>query len=171
MNRCNECTRAAASGAAFTVSPMVANAAATEPDSSWLATECSRPLVVSSWPASCLKSRCAVAVRWVNEVGRPLGLDEEALRTHPMRHVLTMAIGASAPLAVNYYSVPLKGPCLMLMSSDGLHGVVDQGTLERILRGEWTTASLQERCQKLIDAAKEAGGPDNITVVLVRKSG
>jgi len=108
---------------------------------------------------------------WVNEVGRPLGLDEEALRTHPMRHVLTMAIGAKAPLAVNYYSVPLKGPCLMLMSSDGLHGVLDQGTLEQILRGDWTTASLQERCQKLIDAAKEAGGPDNVTVILVRKSG
>ncbi len=45
---------------------------------------------------------------WVNEVGRPLGLDEESLRNHPMRHVLTMAIGASAPLTVNYYSVPLQ---------------------------------------------------------------
>src|SRR6202022_785536 len=40
---------------------------------------------------------------WVNEVGRPLGLDEESLKNHPMRHVLTMAIGASAPLTVNYY--------------------------------------------------------------------
>ena len=34
---------------------------------------------------------------WVNEIGRPLGLDEGSLRNHPMRHVLTMAIGASAP--------------------------------------------------------------------------
>ena len=31
---------------------------------------------------------------WVNEVGRPLGIAEETLRRHPMRHVLTMAIGA-----------------------------------------------------------------------------
>ena len=46
---------------------------------------------------------------WVNEVGRPLGLDEESLRNHPMRHVLTMAIGASAPLTVNYYRVVLSG--------------------------------------------------------------
>ena len=45
---------------------------------------------------------------WVNEVGRPMGLDEESLRNHPWRHVLTMAIGASAPLTVNYYSVPLS---------------------------------------------------------------
>ena len=45
---------------------------------------------------------------WVNEVGRPLGLDEESLRNHPMRHVLTMAIGASSPLTVNYYSIELN---------------------------------------------------------------
>lgn len=108
---------------------------------------------------------------WVNEVGRPLGLDEEALRTHPMRHVLTMAIGASAPLAVNYYSVPLSGRCLVLICSDGLHGVVEGGRLEQILKGGRDGVSLQESCQRLIDAAKEAGGPDNITVVLVRKPG
>jgi len=107
---------------------------------------------------------------WVNEVGRPLGLDEESLRTHPMRHVLTMAIGASAPLAVNYYSVPLKRGSLVLMCSDGLHGVVEGGKLERILRGARDSVSLQQSCANLIEAAKEAGGPDNITVLLVRKS-
>ncbi|HUI81377.1 MAG TPA: protein phosphatase 2C domain-containing protein [Bryobacteraceae bacterium] len=108
---------------------------------------------------------------WVNEVGRPLGLDEESLRNHPMRHVLTMAIGASAPLAVNYYSVPLKGRALLLMCSDGLHGVVQGEDLERIVRAGWNGLSLADSCQNLIDAAKEAGGPDNITVVLVRKPG
>jgi len=107
---------------------------------------------------------------WVNEVGRPLGLDEESLRTHPMRHVLTMAIGASAPLAVNYYSVPLKRGSLVLICSDGLHGVLDGGKLEHILRGGRDGVSLQQSCTNLIEAAKEAGGPDNITVLLVRKS-
>jgi PPM family protein phosphatase len=106
---------------------------------------------------------------WVNEVGRPLGLDEESLRNHPMRHVLTMAIGASVPLAVNYYSVPLKGRALVLMCSDGLHGVVQGDDLERIVRAGWNGVPLAESCQRLIEAAKEAGGPDNITVVLVRK--
>jgi protein phosphatase len=107
---------------------------------------------------------------WVNEVGRPLGLDEVSLRSHPMRHVLTMAIGASAPLAVNYYSVPLKGRALMLICSDGLHGVVDGAELERILRGGQNGVSLEDSCKRLIQAAKEAGGPDNITAVLVRKA-
>ncbi|MEI9975373.1 MAG: protein phosphatase 2C domain-containing protein [Ignavibacteriota bacterium] len=105
---------------------------------------------------------------WVNEVGRPLGLDEESLRNHPMRHVLTMAIGASAPLTVNYYSVPLETGAMVLMCSDGLHGVLEPAEIEQILaRGRETT--LEESCSELITAAKAAGGPDNVTVVLVRK--
>ncbi|MGA3019894.1 MAG: protein phosphatase 2C domain-containing protein [Bryobacteraceae bacterium] len=106
---------------------------------------------------------------WVNEIGRPLGLDEESLRNHPMRHVLTMAIGASAPLTVNYYSVELRNGALLLICSDGLHGVIDRIELEGILRGGRNGTPLEESCRKLIAAAKEAGGPDNITTVLVRK--
>jgi PPM family protein phosphatase len=108
---------------------------------------------------------------WVNEVGRPLGLNEESLRNHPMRHVLTMAIGASAPLSVNYYGVPLKVGALVLISSDGLHGVLDADHIERILRGDPDGWTLEETCRRLIEAAKEAGGPDNITVILARRSG
>ena len=107
---------------------------------------------------------------WVNEVGRPLGLDEETLRTHPMRHVLTMAIGASLPLTVNYYAVPLEPGALALLSSDGLHGVVDAGRMEQILNGGCRGAGLEECCQLLVAAAKEAGGPDNVTVILLRKA-
>jgi PPM family protein phosphatase len=106
---------------------------------------------------------------WVNEVGRPLGLDEESLKNHPMRHVLTMAIGASAPLTVNYYSVPMHSGAMILMCSDGLHGVVEPPKLEQILRGGRNGDSLEDSCRKLIHAAKEAGGPDNVTAVLVRK--
>ena len=107
---------------------------------------------------------------WVNEVGRPLGLDEESLRNHPMRHVLTMAIGAGSPLTVNCYGVPMAAGSMVLMCSDGLHGVLDQARLEEILRPGRDGASLEECCRLLVEAAKEAGGPDNVTVVLVRKA-
>jgi len=107
---------------------------------------------------------------WVNEVGRPLGLDEESLRHHPMRHVLTMAIGAGAPLTVNCYGPPLAAGSMVLMCSDGLHGVVEQPRLEEILRRGRHGAPLSECCRLLVEAAKEAGGPDNITVVLLRKT-
>ena len=107
---------------------------------------------------------------WVNEVGRPLGLDEESLRHHPMRHVLTMAIGASAPLTINSYRVPLANGNLVLICSDGLHGVLEAPRMEQILNGGRSGASLEESCHNLIEAAKQAGGPDNVTVVLIRKS-
>ena len=55
------------------------------------------------------------------------------------------------------------------MCSDGLHGVVESPQMEQILRGGRRRRPLEESCRKLIDAAKEAGGPDNVTAVLVRK--
>ena len=58
---------------------------------------------------------------------------------------------------------------MVLLCSDGLHGVLERTELEQILqRGR--VAALEESCGELIAAAKAAGGPDNVTVVLVRKS-
>jgi serine/threonine protein phosphatase PrpC len=109
---------------------------------------------------------------WVNDVGRPLGLDEESLRTHPMRHVLTMAIGAGTPLAINYYLVRPSPAALLLICSDGLHGVVDRTRIEEILRTAGNgSGSLEQKCQSLIEEARNAGGPDNITAVLMRAPG
>jgi len=67
--------------------------------------------------------------------------------------------------------VPLKVGALVLISSDGLHGVLDAAQIEQILRGGPFGGTLEESCRRLIEAAKEAGGPDNITVILARKSG
>jgi protein phosphatase len=108
---------------------------------------------------------------WVNQVGRPLGLDEQSLRTHPMRHVLTMAIGASQKLDINLYAVPLQAGAIVLLSSDGLHGVVEAPRLEEILRSARGGQSLEECGRRLVAEAKQAGGPDNVTVVLMRRLG
>ena len=105
---------------------------------------------------------------WVSEVGRPLGIPEEALRRHPMRHILTMAIGAATEVTVNSYQVGIEPGSVVLLSSDGLHDVVEPGELERILRAA-NGAPLHESCGRLIEAARNAGGPDNITAVLLRK--
>jgi protein phosphatase len=105
----------------------------------------------------------------VNEVGRPLGLNEEALRTHPMRHVLTMAIGAGVALEINYYhDIRLQHGDMVLLCSDGLHGVVEEQRIVSILRGDDPLQTLEAKCRELIDAARGAGGPDNITAVLLR---
>ncbi|MBM3774643.1 MAG: serine/threonine-protein phosphatase, partial [Acidobacteria bacterium] len=87
---------------------------------------------------------------WVNEVGRPLGMDEESLRNHPMRHVLTMAIGAGASLTIHYYAVQMRPSSLLLLSTDGLHGVIEAGAIEEILGGAGCNGSLRQKCEQLI---------------------
>ena len=104
---------------------------------------------------------------WVNEVGRPLGFDEASLRTHPLRNVLTMAIGASQHVLVKQYSIPWTAGSMALLSSDGLHGVVARERLEQILASD---GSLESACRSMIQAARDAGAPDNITAVLLRRT-
>jgi serine/threonine protein phosphatase PrpC len=102
---------------------------------------------------------------WVNEVGRRLGLDEESLKTHPMRHVLTMAIGVSDQLRVHTYLIKPAPGLQVLLCSDGLHGVAEEPELARTLGSK---ATLEVKCQELIAAAREHGGPDNITAVILK---
>jgi serine/threonine protein phosphatase PrpC len=102
---------------------------------------------------------------WVNEVGRRLGIEEESLKTHPMRHVLTMAIGVSEQLRVHDYELhPLTGTQLLLCS-DGLHGVAPEEEVAAILG---SSASLESKCDQLVAAARAHGGPDNVTAVLLQ---
>lgn len=101
---------------------------------------------------------------WVHEVGRRLGIDEESLKNHPMRHVLTMAIGVSSQLRIHTYSVKPTPGMQVLICSDGLHGVVDEDTIAESLASK---DDLKGKCDRLVAAAKTAGGPDNITAVLI----
>jgi serine/threonine protein phosphatase PrpC len=103
---------------------------------------------------------------WVQEVGRTLGLDDESLKSHPMRHVLTMAVGVAAAVRIRYYAVELAPDDVMMLSSDGLHGVVLNEEIERILSAG--DSGLEAKCSALIEAANLAGSPDNVTVVLIR---
>lgn len=105
---------------------------------------------------------------WVQEVGRPLGLDDAALKKHPMRHVLTMAVGVAPTIRIRYYAVPLGPDSVMLLSSDGLHGVISEAAIETILGTPGS--SLEKMCASLVAAANDSGGPDNVTVLLLRRA-
>jgi protein phosphatase len=102
---------------------------------------------------------------WVNEVGRRLGIEEESLKTHPMRHVLTMAIGVSEQLRVHTYELHPSPGTQILLCSDGLHGVAPEEEVADILN---TDNSLESKCDQLIAAARAHGGPDNVTAVLLQ---
>ncbi|MBV8897952.1 MAG: serine/threonine-protein phosphatase [Acidobacteriaceae bacterium] len=103
---------------------------------------------------------------WVAEVGARLGLTDEALKKHPMRHVLTMAVGSADDLRIQSHVVPMDAGDQVLLCSDGLHGVLNENLLRETLDSE---KSLPEKCHYLVDAAKQNGGPDNVTVVLIQR--
>lgn len=102
---------------------------------------------------------------WIQEVGRKLGLDEVSLKAHPMRHVLTMAIGVSQQVRVHTYALKPSPGMQILLCSDGLHGVLEPNGIAQVLSGD---GSLEKKCTELVSAARKEGGPDNITVVLLR---
>jgi serine/threonine protein phosphatase PrpC len=104
---------------------------------------------------------------WVNEVGRRLGLEEAMLKNHPMRHVLTMAVGVSDQLRVHSYQLQPSPGVQLLLCTDGLHGVASHEQIEKALASD---ASLEAKCRQLIASARAQGGPDNITAVLLKSS-
>jgi protein phosphatase len=105
---------------------------------------------------------------WVQEVGLKLGLEEDKLRNHPYRHVLTMAIGATDSLKVNLYSLAAQPGDSFLICSDGLHGVISEEIIKNTLSDE---QSLEAKCHSLVEAAHASGAPDNVTTVLLHQAG
>lgn len=102
---------------------------------------------------------------WVAEIGARLGLSKECLDRHPMRHVLTMAIGIDSKLRMYSRTINVSPGDQILLCSDGLHGVINEKTLQDVLISE---KSLSEKAHYLVKAAKQQGGPDNVTVVLIQ---
>lgn len=85
---------------------------------------------------------------------------------HPHRSVLTRAIGIERGIEVDTLTpVPLQPGDQVLLCSDGLTGQVAEDELERLLTEH---DDGEQAVRALIDAANAAGGPDNITVVLLR---
>jgi protein phosphatase len=92
-------------------------------------------------------------------------LTEEEAAVHPQRNVLYRALGQGESFAPDVTTSPLPEAGYLLLCSDGLWGLVLPEEIAQIVT---TTSSVQSACQKLVNAANEAGGPDNITVVLIR---
>jgi PPM family protein phosphatase len=91
-----------------------------------------------------------------------MSLDEA--RHHPYRHVLSSCLGREDLNQVDVQSLDLQNGDRLLLCSDGLtEELIDQKIYEYITEA----SSLEEAAHKLVEAAKEEGGHDNITVVLV----
>ena len=100
----------------------------------------------------------------VEEMVRMGGLDREAARHHPDKNIMTRAIGARDTIEIDFFHEELKSGDLILMCSDGLTNMLEDEEIGRILK---TPGTIEERAERLIDAANQNGGRDNIAVILI----
>jgi protein phosphatase len=91
-------------------------------------------------------------------------LKPEDVATHPARSQITQFVGMKGNVVPEVRVVELLPEDRLLLCSDGLTGMVADGSIAEILQ---THADPETACQALIDAANAAGGKDNITVIVV----
>lgn len=89
---------------------------------------------------------------------------EEAERS-PLRNVITRAVGSQRSVTAEVAEIDVEPGDLFLLCSDGLTRELPDARVEGVL-GE--TADLDAICARLIDAANEAGGRDNVTCIVVQ---
>ena len=95
-------------------------------------------------------------------------ITEAEAQKHPHRNVLLKAIGQTEPVYpdVQTHQIPKSG--YMMLCSDGLWGVISESEIYRCISSEADPAIA---CQQMVEAANKNGGPDNISVVLVKFQG
>lgn len=101
-------------------------------------------------------------VKRLEELGQ---LTSEEAALDPRRNVLYHALGQGTPLEPEIISASIPRNGYLLVCSDGLWGVISEKAIGDIVKSSET---LPVACQKMVDAANEAGGPDNITSILIR---
>src|SRR4051812_44630243 len=101
----------------------------------------------------------------VEEFVRQGKLTPEEAEVHPQRSIITRALGPEPDVEVDTYTHSGRDGDVYLLNSDGLTGMINEEQVAEILRER---ESLEDAAEKLIAAANENGGKDNITVVLFR---
>jgi serine/threonine protein phosphatase PrpC len=84
---------------------------------------------------------------------------------HPMRNALTNVVGARRRADVHVIEEPLTGGELLVLTTDGVHGVLDDEDLEQLLLD---AGDVREMADKLVAAALARSGHDNCTALVAR---
>jgi protein phosphatase len=102
---------------------------------------------------------------WVEEQVRAGTMTPTAARQHPWRNVVTRALAGGDDPEVDVTEVSVEAGQRFLLCSDGLFTVLAHDEIARILGSR--SGSLQEICDRLVAAANEGGGPDNVTALVL----
>lgn len=103
----------------------------------------------------------------VGEMLREGILNKEEARKHPRRNVITRAVGLNKNIKVDIIeSIPFKTGETLMICSDGLTSMLPEDEIGSII----SSNEPDKACQLLVKKALEAGGEDNVTLVIIRKN-
>jgi protein phosphatase len=102
---------------------------------------------------------------WVNEQVKLGLLSDDAAQRHPMRNIVTRALGSRPDVLVDVGTEPTRPGDVLLLCSDGLNTMVDDAAIREILLR--SGGEPERACRELVQAANARGGEDNVTVVVV----
>jgi protein phosphatase len=93
-------------------------------------------------------------------------MSPEEARESPQKNIITRAIGLQSGVEVDLYEQGLRPGDLYLLCSDGLSDVVEEDAIQGCI--EENISDIDALSQQLVDKALQAGGPDNISVIIVQ---
>jgi protein phosphatase len=105
---------------------------------------------------------------WIANYVRRGELSDEQLRSHPWRHVLLQCLGRSDLELIEVEPLDTLSGDLLLLCSDGLTEEVNDQKISQVLADQ-NLVDCQAKAATLVETAKQAGGSDNITVLLVEE--
>ncbi len=100
----------------------------------------------------------------VNELVKRGELSKQAARVHPQKNVITRSLGIEKAVQIDMHYLELTDNDMLLLCSDGLSDMVNDDQIQAVLESD---AALQAKCDELIKLANDAGGLDNISVILI----
>jgi protein phosphatase len=106
---------------------------------------------------------------WVADMIRAGAITPEQAASHPMRNVLLQSIGTQEDAKVSLRRLDLREGDTLMLTSDGVHGVVGEAALRSMLyTALYAAAPAEEASRKAIEMALSAGAPDNASCIVVR---
>lgn len=100
----------------------------------------------------------------VEEMVKQGNITHSEARVHPQKNIITRALGINEEVQADFYEVDIRRNDVILMCSDGLSNMVEDDTIEYIIKHR---ESIEQAGEALVKAANDNGGSDNITVILV----
>lgn len=102
----------------------------------------------------------------VEEMIRSGEIKKDEKDTHPNKNIITRALGTKDTTKPDFFEVDIKEGDVILLCSDGLSNMLEDYEIEEIIKRN--TESMESATRELVTAANEAGGKDNISVILIQ---